>query len=169
MPNHGESIKIKRFDTSLSLPEYKTAGAAGLDVMARETVEVPPHQLAYVPLNVAVHPPKGYFMMLVARSSTHKKGLWMANGVGIMDPDYSGDQDEYKAVYYNFTDAPVTIERGERIAQMVCVKMETPPVEEVLQMQNKSRGGFGTTGSSDMPAQKGALREGVRVDWNEKQ
>lgn len=139
-------IRIKRFDKELPLPEYKTAGAAALDVTARESVTVEPKSLAYVPLNVAVHPPEGHFMVLVARSSTHKKGLWMANGIGIMDPDYSGDEDEYKAVYYNFTDQPVTIDRGERIAQIVCVKYATPQVVEVEQMQNKTRGGWGTTG-----------------------
>ena len=139
-------VKIKRFDKDLPLPVYKTAGAAGMDVAAREAVEVPPRGLAYVPLNIAVHAPKGYFMILVARSSTHKKGLWMANGIGIMDPDYSGDEDEYKAVYYNFTDQPVLIDKGERIAQIVCVKMATPVIEEVSQMPNKTRGGFGTTG-----------------------
>lgn len=115
-------------------------------MIARETVEIPAKSLGYVPLNVAVEPPAGHFMMLVARSSTHKKGLWMANGVGIMDPDYSGNEDEYKAVYYNFTDAVVTVEKGERIAQAVCVKMETPMIQEVDQMPNKTRGGFGTTG-----------------------
>jgi dUTP pyrophosphatase len=117
-----------------------------MDVTARETVLVPAKGLAYIPLNVAVSAPEGYFMILVARSSTHKKGLWMANGIGIMDPDFSGDQDEYKAVYYNFTDNPVTIEKGERIAQIVCVKMATPEIQEVELMENKTRGGFGTTG-----------------------
>ncbi len=129
------------------MPAYKTSGAAALDVMAREQVEVLPRSLAYVPLNVAVQAPEGYFMILVARSSTHKKGLWMANGIGIMDPDFSGDEDEYKAVYYNFTDKPVIIEKGERIAQIVCVKMATPTVQEVDVMPNKTRGGFGTTGN----------------------
>lgn len=140
-------VKIKRFDTSLPLPEYKTKGAVGLDVTSRETVEILPHSLGYVPLNVAIKPPKGYFFILVARSSTHKKGLWMANGIGIMDPDFSGNEDEYRAVYYNFTIQPVTIEKGERIAQLVCVKFVTPKMKEVKVMTGKTRGGFGTTGN----------------------
>lgn len=141
------NIKIKRFDKALPLPEYKTAGAAAMDVSARESVEIQPHQFGYVSLNVAIEPPAGYFMLLVARSSTHKKGLMMANGVGIMDPDYSGNDDEYKCVYYNFTDKPVLVEKGERIAQVVCLKVETPQVQEVEVLENKTRGGFGTTGS----------------------
>jgi dUTP pyrophosphatase len=139
-------IKIKRFDKSLPLPEYKTAGAAGLDLTARESVEIPPKAFGYIPLNVAVETPKDCFMILVARSSTHKKGLMMANGIGIMDPDYSGNDDEYKCVYYNFTEQPVMIEKGERVAQIVCVKMEKGEITEVDQLENKTRGGFGTTG-----------------------
>ena len=85
--------------------------------------------------------------MIAARSSTHKKGLMMANGIGIIDPDYSGNEDEIKVAYYNFTDAAVIIEKGERIAQGTFVKITHPEWEEVDEMPNKTRGGFGTTGA----------------------
>jgi dUTP pyrophosphatase len=71
----------------------------------------------------------------------------MANGVGIMDPDFSGDEDEYKAIYYNFSDQPVIIEQGERIAQGLIIKREEVTWQEVDRMENKTRGGFGTTGN----------------------
>ena len=138
-------VKIKRFDKDISLPEFKTEGAAAFDLGARESVEIPPKEFKYVPLNVAVETPPGYFLLLVARSSTHKKGIWMANGIGIGDPDFSGDEDEYKAVYYNFTDKPVMIEKGERIAQGLIVKREAIEWQEVESMENKTRGGWGTT------------------------
>ena len=140
-------IKIKRFDKETSLPEFKTEGAAAFDLHARITVEIQPRSLGYVPLNVAIEVPKGYFLLLAARSSTHKKGLWMANGIGIMDPDFSGDEDEYKAIYYNFTDNPVVIEKGERIAQGLVIKREDIAWQEVDKMENETRGGFGTTGT----------------------
>ena len=70
----------------------------------------------------------------------------MANGIGIGDPDFSGDGDEYRAVYYNFTDKPVKIEKGERIAQGLIVKREAVKWQEVDAMPNKTRGGWGTTG-----------------------
>lgn len=139
-------VKVKRFDKEIPLPEYKTQGAAAFDLYARNNVEIPPKELKYVPLNVAIETPEGYFLLLVARSSTHKKGLWMANGIGIGDSDFSGDADEYSAVYYNFTDNPVLIEKGERIAQGLIVKREAVEWEEVLVMPNKTRGGWGTTG-----------------------
>lgn len=140
-------VNIKRFDKSIPLPEYKTQGAAAFDLYARESVEIPAKEFRYVPLNVAVQTPPGHFLLLVARSSTHKKGIWMANGIGIGDPDFSGDGDEYKAVYYNFTDKPVAIEKGERIAQGLIVRREAVQWQEVDQMPNQTRGGWGTTGN----------------------
>jgi|SRR3989344_4677958 len=139
-------VKIKRFDKELSLPEYKTKGAAAFDLCARMAMEIPPKEFKYVPLNVAIETPPGYFLLLAPRSSTHKKGIWMANGIGIGDSDFSGDGDEYHAVYYNFTDKPVLVEKGERIAQGLIVKKEVVKWQEVDQMPNKTRGGWGTTG-----------------------
>ena len=139
-------VKIKRFDKNIPLPEFKTKGAAAFDFYARENTEIPAKGLGYVPLNVSVETPEGYFLLLVARGSTHKKGIWMANGVGIIDPDFSGDSDECHAVYYNFTDKPVLIEKGERIAQGLIVKREDIKFQEVDKMDNKTRGAWGTTG-----------------------
>jgi len=140
-------VKIKRFDKEVALPLSKTDGAAAFDFYARENVEIPPKEYKYVPLNVSVATPPDCFLLLVARSSTHKKGLMMANGAGIIDPDYSGNDDEISAVYYNFTDKPVLVEKNERIAQGLIVRREAIQWEEVETMPNKTRGGWGTTGN----------------------
>lgn len=142
----GKPVKIKRFDKDIPLPEFKTRGAAAFDFCAREKTEIPPKELRYVPLNVAIETPPGCFLLVVARGSTHKKGLLMANGIGIGDPDFCGDEDEYQAVYYNFSDKPVLIEKGERIAQGIIVKREQINWQEVDKMENKTRGAWGTTG-----------------------
>jgi dUTP pyrophosphatase len=139
-------IRIKRFDKEIPLPERKTDGAAAFDLMARETITITPHEVGYVSLNIAVETPLGHFLLIAARSSTHKKGLIMANGIGIGDPDFSGDEDEYKAALLNFTDKPVTVERGDRIAQGIFVSFTSTEWEEVDKMENKTRGGFGSTG-----------------------
>lgn len=138
--------RIKRFDKSLPLPAYKTAGAAASDLCARETVVVPPRGVAQIPLNVAMEIPPGHFALLAARSSLYKRGLMMANGIGIIDPDYCGDEDEYRAVVENHTDENVVVERGERIVQIVIVPFVRVDWEEVDRLGNPSRGGFGTTG-----------------------
>ena len=141
------NIRIKRFDKEVALPKHQTDGAAGLDLAARETVIIEPHAVGYVPLNIAAQAPDGYFILLTARSSLHKKGLLPANGVGIIDSDYSGDNDEIKAALLNFTDKPVTVEKGDRVMQAIFVKYERADWEEVDAMPNKTRGGFGSTGS----------------------
>lgn len=141
------NIKIKRFDKDLPLPKRQTKGAAAFDLTAREAVTIPPGTVGYVPLNVAIETPPDHFLLIAARSGTHKKGIMMANGIGIIDPDYSGNDDEIKAAYFNFSPAPVAIEKGERIAQGTFVKISHPEWEETDEMPNKTRGGFGTTGS----------------------
>lgn len=139
-------IRIKRFDKTLPLPEYKTSGAAAMDLYARETVVIPAHAIGYVPLNVAVQVPEEYWVFVTARSSLHKKGLMMGNGVGIGDADFCGDEDEYKAILLNFTDQEVTVQHGDRIAQMMVLQREKVELEEVTEMNTKSRGGIGSTG-----------------------
>ncbi len=84
-------VGIKRFDTTLPLPEYKTGGAAAIDLYARETTVIPARGIGYVPLNIALQLPENTWALLAARSSLHKKGLMLANGIGVGDYDYRGD------------------------------------------------------------------------------
>lgn len=137
---------IKRFDKTLPLPEYKTRGAVAFDLSARETIKLKPGEIAYIPLNVAIRPPKGYFILQAPRSSTHKLGLMAVNSVGVIDHDYSGDEDEYKFAAYNFTKKAILIEKGTRIAQGILLKYEQAAFREVPKMNRKTRGGFGSTG-----------------------
>lgn len=141
-------VRIKRFDKELPLPKRQTEGAAAFDLTARARVEIQAKQVGYIPLNVAVETPEGHFLLIAARSSTHKKGLMPVHGIGIGDPDFSGDGDEYHAPYFNFTDTPVTVERGERIAQGMFMRRVDFEWEEMENLENKTRGGFGSTGLS---------------------
>ena len=140
-------LKIKRFDKSLPLPVHKTPGAVAVDLYSREEIVIQPHQLNYVPMNVAIEIPDGYFVMMAPRSSTHKLGITGVNGVGIFDRDYCGDNDEYRFIAYNFTDNQVTIEKGTRLCQLLLIKCENFDFTEVDSMDNPSRGGLGTTGN----------------------
>lgn len=139
-------IPIRRIDKEIPLPSYGTAKAAAADCYVREEVTIPAKSVGYAKLNIAVKPPPGHFFILAARSSLHKRGLMFANGVGIMDEDYCGDEDEYGAILYNFTDAPVTVARGDRIAQIVLMPYTQVSWREVDSLDTPSRGGLGTTG-----------------------
>ena len=141
------NVQIKRIDKELPLPKYETEGSVGFDLLARDSITILPKELALVPNNIIVGTPKGYMFMLANRSSTpRKKGLMVANGVGIIDLDYCGPEDEVKTLVYNFTDTPVTIERGDKVSQGIFVRVDIASWEEVDEVHPESRGGFGSTG-----------------------
>ena len=140
-------INVKRIDRNLPLPEYKTKGAVGFDLTARENVTLAPFEVTLIPLNLIVEVPKGFGLFLFSRSSTpSKKGIMVANGVGVIDQDYNGEEDELKLSAVNITRKKVLIEKGERICQGIFLKLSTAKFTEVKKMRSVSRGGFGTTG-----------------------
>lgn len=139
-------VNIKRIDKTLPLPKYETAGSVGFDLICRESAEIAPQSIVLIPANVIVETPAGYMLMICLRSSTPRKlGLMMPQGVGIVDNDYCGEEDELKIQVYNFTNEIVNVERGSRIAQGLFVPVNTPEWNEVEQMSDTSRGGFGST------------------------
>lgn len=141
------TIQIKRIDQHLPLPEYKTTGAVCFDLVARETIEIASRSVKLIPLNIIIKVPKGYMFILASRSSTLiKKGLITGNGVGIIDQDYCGPNDEVKYQAYNVTGKTVVIEKGERIVQGCFIPVEKVSFEEVSEISTKDRGGFGSTG-----------------------
>lgn len=141
-------VKIKRLDKDLPLPRYETAGSVGFDFVCRETVVIEPYSLGLVPANVIVQTPPGYMLMVTLRSSTpRRRGLLIPHGVGVIDQDYCGEGDEVKIQVYNFSSDPVIVERGDRIAQGIFVRVDTAQWSEVDQIESETRGGFGSTDS----------------------
>src|SRR5512133_2830267 len=125
-------VNIKRVDKELPLPRHETAGAVAFDLVAREAATIEPGAITLVPANAIVCIPPGYMLMLAARSSlAQKKGLMFANGVGIIDQDYCGPDDELKISLINVSKNPATVERGERIGQGVFVRIERAEWNEV--------------------------------------
>ncbi len=138
-------IKIKRIDKSLPLPVYETSGSVGFDIVSREDVVIKPKEIALIPGNVIVETPPGYMLLLTLRSSTpKKKGLIKPHGVGVVDQDYRGENDEVKVQVYNISDKETMINKGEKIAQGIFVRIDKFEWEEQQEM-GKSRGGFGST------------------------
>lgn len=140
-------VKIKRIDKSLPLPKYETGGSVGFDFLARESVTINPKEIKLIPANVIVEVPKGYALILASRSSTPRKmGLTKPHGIGVLDQDYCGPEDEAKIQVYNFTNESVTVEKGTRIAQGLFVRVDQAEWEEVDEINRETRGGFGSTG-----------------------
>lgn len=139
-------LLLKRFDKTLPLPAHQTPGAVAVDLCNRLDIDINPKEIAHIPMNVAIKIPDGYFVLLAPRSSAHKLGLQGINGVGIMDRDYCGNDDEYHFAVRNFTDKTVHIDKGTRLCQLLLIKCENFDFKEVGSMPDPSRGGFGTTG-----------------------
>lgn len=140
-------VKIKKLTQDAVLPKYHTSESAGFDIAANADTIIAPGQVAKIPTGLVIESPKGYFLLIAARSSLPlKKGLAMANGIGVIDPDYSGPSDEISIIVHNFTSAPVEVKKGERLAQGIFMPVEQIEWEQVDEIRKESRGGYGSTG-----------------------
>ena len=140
-------LKIRRLDPTIPLPAYGTGEAAGFDLAAAHDVTIAPGRIALVRTGLVIEVPTGHFLGIFARSSTPlKRGLLVANGVGIVDPDYSGPDDEIMVQVLNFTVADVHVARGDRLAQGIVLPAPRVTWEEVAGIREVTRGGFGVTG-----------------------
>lgn len=139
-------IKIK----SLSglLPEYETAGSAGMDIKAylEGPITIEPGERKLVPTGLFMEIEPGYEVQIRARSGLAlKKGICLANGIGTIDSDYRG---EVGVILLNCGSEPFVVDNGDRIAQMVVLKYEKADVIQVEALNDTARGegGFGHTG-----------------------
>jgi dUTP pyrophosphatase len=140
-------IRIRRLHDSVTLPRYESNGAAAFDLAASEDLEIPPGEVRLVPTGLVVEVPAGMFLAILARSSTPlKRGLMVANGVGVIDSDYCGAADEVKIAVMNFRRVPVQVKAGDRIAQGIILPAPRVSWEETGEEAGPSRGGFGSTG-----------------------
>lgn len=132
----------------LPLPRYMSEGAAGMDLLAaiEEPLELRPGQRALVPTGLYISLPAGYEAQVRPRSGlAWKHGVTVANAPGTVDSDYRG---QVCAILINLSNRTYTIERGERIAQMVIAPVSRASWRQVDELPATSRdiGGFGHTG-----------------------
>jgi dUTP pyrophosphatase len=140
-------VRIRRLDASVELPAYATDGSAGFDLAASEDTVIAPGEVVLVPTGLVIEVPEGMFLAVFARSSTPlKRGLMIANGVGVVDSDYCGPTDEVKIPALNFTTLQVQVHKGDRIAQGIFLPSPRVEWDEVGELRAGSRGGFGATG-----------------------
>ena len=140
-------VRIVRLDPTVALPRYETAGAAGFDLASSADVTIEPGRVALIPTGLIIEVPAGHFLGIFARSSTPlKRGLIVANGVGVVDSDYCGPADEIKVQVLNVTSQAVTVRRGDRLAQGVLIPYVRAEWREQTSSDRPTRGGFGATG-----------------------
>ena len=140
-------IEIFKLRDDVEIPKFETAGSVGFDLAAAEKCEIAPGEIALVPTGLVIKTPPGFALILASRSSTpRKKNLKMPHGIGIIDQDYCGPNDEIKIQVYNFSNQKTVVEKGDRLAQGIFVRAERCEFCEISKIENNSRGGFGSTG-----------------------
>lgn len=141
-------VEVQRLDPGLPLPGYARDGDAGLDLYAAETVTLAPGARAAVRTGLAVAIPAGCAGFVLPRSGLAlRQGLSLVNTPGLIDAGYRG---EIRVILINHDrDTPVTLTRGDRIAQLVIQRIESADLVEVEKLPSTSRGseGFGSTGA----------------------
>jgi dUTP pyrophosphatase len=146
---NGVRISIRRTSTGVPLPEYHSAGAAGMDLPAAlaEPLVLQPGDIRLVSCGFAMAIPDGYEGQVRPRSGlASRHGITVLNAPGTIDSDYRG---EVKALLINLGPAPFTIEPGMRVAQLVVApvaRVEWEPAAD-LPASQRGAGGFGHTGA----------------------
>lgn len=138
------NLRVKRLDDTAILPRRASFGAVGYDLYCHEDVSIHPGHRQLVPTGIAIVLPRGTYGRVAPRSGfAVKHGINV--GAGVIDPDYTG---EVKVLLFNHGSDVFEVKKGERVAQLVLERCETPPVEEVGALEETARGagGFGSTG-----------------------
>ena len=141
-------LKIKKLPNFVSMPEYKTAGASAMDLVAaiNEDVIIPSGEIRMIPTGIAIELPHNTEAQVRSRSGLAiKSGIAVVNGIGTIDEDYRG---EICVGLINHSKVDFKISRGDRIAQMAIMEVLKPTIviADDLSDTDRAAGGFGSTG-----------------------
>lgn len=142
------TLKIKKLENFVSMPQYKTLGASAMDLVAAidEDIIIPSGEIKIIPTGIAIELPHNTEAQVRSRSGLAiKKGIAVVNGIGTIDEDYRG---EICVGLINLSKEDFTIQRGDRIAQMAIMEVLKPQIEVLDELSETQRadGGFGSTG-----------------------
>lgn len=139
-------VVFHRLSPDVAVPDFKTPGACAFDICVNEEKILEPGERYLFSTGLIIAVPTGHALLLLSRSSNAKKGLRLANSVGLVDQDYCGPNDEIKAFLHNFGQEPYHVQKGERLMQGLIVPYARAEFIEQINMTGNDRGGFGTTG-----------------------
>lgn len=138
-------VPLLRLHPSAPEPAYATPGSVGFDLSTAAAADIEPGEIVLVGTGLVLATPPGWALLVCLRSSTPKRfGVMQPHGIGVIDQDYCGAEDELRLQLLNFTRAAVHIPSGSRIAQGVFVRAEQA-VWAAHVPDGESRGGFGST------------------------
>jgi len=142
----GVEVDVVRIDPDLPLPEYARHGDAGLDLVAREVVTIAAGEWAMVATGIAIELAEGWAGFVLPRSGlAARHGITCLNTPGLID---SGYRDEVRVVLVNHSRSDYTVNRGDRVAQLVVLPVPRIQwrVVDALSASERGRGGFGHSG-----------------------
>lgn len=144
MPVEIAPLFVKKLSEAGRLPQRGSDQAAGYDLFAAKDMEIPAKNKAIVPTDISIAVPAGCYGRVAPRSGLAVKNF-IDVGAGVIDADYRGP---VGVVLFNFSEVTFQIKAGDRIAQLILERCETPEVMEVADLDNTGRGagGFGSTG-----------------------
>ncbi len=141
------NVSYKKIHPDAITPEYHTSGAAAFDFGLIEDVSIEPGAIVKVPTGLVIQTPEHHVLLIASRSSNPlKKGIDLANSIGIIDSDYSGPNDEIQLLIMNISKERVELKKGDRVAQGLFAPVPRAQFVEVAELVAPSRGGFGSTG-----------------------
>ena len=148
MNNEKLTLKIKKLENFVSMPQYKTTGASAMDLVAaiKEDVIIPSGEIRMIPTGIAIELPHNTEAQVRSRSGLAiKSGIAVVNGIGTIDEDYRG---EICVGLINHSKTDFKISRGDRIAQMAIMEVLKPEIviQDELSNTKRAGGGFGSTG-----------------------
>ena len=138
------SLRVKRLTSDAILPTRGYGGAVRYDLYSVDDVVIPRTHRALICTGIAIVVPRDVYGRVAPRSGLAvKHGIQV--GAGVIDPDYTG---EIKVVLFNHGDKDFEVKKGDRIAQLILERCETPPIQEIGILEDTERGahGFGSTG-----------------------
>ena len=139
------NLRVKRLTIDAILPTRGSGGAVGYDLYSTDEIIIPPTHRGLISTGIAIVLPNNVYGRVAPRSGLAVKyGIQV--GAGVIDPDYTG---EVKVVLFNHGDKNFEVKKGDRIAQLILERCETPQVEEIglLLETERGAGGFGSTGA----------------------
>ena len=141
-------VLVKKLDPSVKLPEYKTEGASGMDLIAfvNEAINIKPKTSALIPTGISVAFSEDYEIQIRPRSGlAAKNNISVLNTPGTIDSDYRG---EIKVIIFNHSNDNFIVKNGDRIAQMILAPIMKMELEEAKNLPQtiRGKGGFGSTG-----------------------
>lgn len=136
-------LQVKLFYPDAQAPKRGSEAAAGYDLYSYENVTIAPHETALIETGIGVAVPSGTYGRIAPRSGLSTKGIMI--NAGVVDEDYRG---MIRVVVHNMKYDAFVINKGDRIAQLICERISTPEVAIVEELSSTARGdgGFGSTG-----------------------